>query len=365
MLRLPTFLAALAAACTATATEYAVPAGSDVGRFFATLPKDATSVVFSAGSKYASEGDIPLPPRRLLVIDGRGCELSLGKGSNGFTCTVADMREAMERTASRYVIKDFGRISGGRKAVDLGATLGSVVENCEFAGQSEAAVDLRFCLMASLRNLLVTNPRQRGIVLRPGDWPGATGINSQCNSSVLEQCRVYAMAGTVAAYTILNSGGVRLRDCVSEGAPVDYDIFLSATLDGDESRPAANPVVKSFSLSNFHVEHAARKASIYVNMPAKSVVDLENVYWNGAQQAPVVLYTMGQLNLTDVGWWAEGFWIGSRISAPRITARRVHDAFHLGKDAGGRGMGSVRLVDPLPGNDVLKLNYVKVAEPSR
>lgn len=365
MPRLQTFLAALIAAYTTTATEYVVPAGSDVGRFFTALPKDATSVLFSAGAKYASEGDIPLPPRRLLVIDGRGCELSLGKGSNGFTCTVADMREAMERTASRYIIKDFGRISGGRKAVDLCATLGSVVENCEFAGQSEAAVDLRFCLMASLRNLLITNPRQRGIVLRQGDWPGATGLNSQCNSSVLEQCRVYGMAGTVAAYTVLNSGGVCLRDCVSEGAPVDYDVYLSATLDGDESRPAANPVVKSFSLSNFHVEHAARKASIYVNMPAKAVVDLENVYWNGAQQAPVVLYTMGQLNLTDIGWWADGFWIGSRISAPRITARRVHDAFQASPEGRARGSGAVRLVEPLPGNELLKLNYVKVAEPSR
>ncbi|MFZ1658548.1 MAG: hypothetical protein WAT61_07010, partial [Flavobacteriales bacterium] len=82
------------------ATEYVVPKG-DVGVFFATLPEDATSVVFSAQSVYSSDGDIVLPHRHLLVIDGRGCELKLGKGSNGFTYTIADKKDAMVRTSSR------------------------------------------------------------------------------------------------------------------------------------------------------------------------------------------------------------------------------------------------------------------------
>ncbi|MCI1752794.1 MAG: hypothetical protein LKM36_08005 [Flavobacteriales bacterium] len=366
----PTFLRAskwcaffLFAIPGAFATEYVVPAG-DVGVFFATLPEDATSVVFSAQSVYASEGDIILPTRRLLVIDGRGCELRLGKNSNGFTYAITDMKDAMVRTSSRYMIKDFGRIIGGKKAIDLSATLGSVVENCELVSQTEAAVDLRFCLMARLQNILVTNPRGKGIVLRQGDWPGATGTNSQSNSTVLDQCRVYCMKGTTAAFTILNSGGVRMTDCVSEGAPVDYDIFLSATLDGDESRPASNPVVKSFMLSNFHVEHQALKASIYVNMPSQSTVSLENVYWNGAQPQPVVLYTMGQLNLSDIGWWNTAFYIGSRISAPRINIDRASSGMALDKEVKENRSGFLRLVDPLPGNTVLLLNYVRLQQKS-
>lgn len=347
----------------ASATEYVVPDG-DVGAFFARLPKDATSVVFSARAKYTSTGDIVLPPSPLLVIDGRGCELKLGAASNGFTYAIADMKDAMARTSSRYVIKDFGRIVGGKRAIALSATLGSVVENCQLISQSEAAVDLRFCLMARLQNVLVTNPQNKGIVLRQGDWPGASGTNSQCNSTVLDQCRVYGMKGTTAAYTILNSGGVRMRDCVSEGAPVDYDIFLSATLDGDESRPAANSVVKSFMLSNFHVEHKALKASIYVNMPSQAVVNLENVYWNGEQTAPVVLYTMGQLNISDIGWWNPKFWIGSRVSAPRINIARASSSLSLAKMEKSDGAGPVRLVDALPGNTVLKYNYVKVVQGS-
>ncbi len=347
------------------ATEYVVPAKGDVGKWFAQLPEDATAVVFSAAERYFSQGDIVLPPRRMLVIDGKGSRLSLGPASNGFTYAIANMQQAMERTNCRYVIKDFAEVRGGRKAIDLQATLGSVIENLNLEAQSEVAVDLRFCLLTRLRNVRVTNPRGKGFVLRQGDWAGATGTNSQSNSSVLEQCRVYCAPSTTAAFTILNSGGVRLADCVSEGAEADYDLFLSATLDGDEGRPAGNPVVKSFMLSNFHVEHQVRKASIYVNMPAKSVVDLENVYWNAPMKAPVVLYTMGQLNLSNIGWWNPGFWIGTRISAPRISISGAPSEADLDerRTKGPKG-GLLRLVDALPGNTELKLNYVQVRRKS-
>jgi hypothetical protein len=358
-------LLGLSAAGAACATEYVVPAG-DVGAFFAKLPADATYISFSAKAKYHSSGDIVLPQARMLIIDGRGCTLTLGDASNGFTDPVMDMADAMKRTGSRYIIRDFARIVGGRKAIDLQATLNSVVENLELVSQSEAAIDLRFCLMAHLSNILVTNPKDRGIVLRQGDWDGADGTNSQCNSSILEQCRVYASKTTSSAFVILNSGGVRMTNCISEGSPVDYDLFLSATLDGDESRPATNPVVKSFMLSDLHVEHPVRKASIYVNMPAKAVVDLENVYWNGPQKAPVICYTMGQLNIRDIGWWGPEHFIATRTSAPRINIIRAHSDMDVNakKMVVDDRSGILRLVDPLPGNTQLKLNYVRVRDRS-
>ena len=108
---------------------------------------------------------------------------------------------------------------------------------------------------------------------------------------MIEQCRVYCSATTTDAFAILNTGGVHMTDCVSEGGPCDHDLFLSATTDGDESKPASNTVVKSFTLSNFHIEHKVRLASIYVNMPSKASVDLANIYWNGPQTAPAVSYT--------------------------------------------------------------------------
>jgi hypothetical protein len=345
------------------ATEYTVPAG-DVGAWFAKLPGDATAVVLSAAEEYTSNGDILLPPGRLLVIDGKGCRLLLGPGSNGFTCAVADQKEATARLSGRYVIRDFAEIKGGRKAIDLKATLGSEVRNVKLVGQTEVAVDLRFCLMARLEHVFVTNPGGRGIVLRQGDWPGATGFNSQSNSSVLEQCRVYAAKTTTIAFSVFNSGGVRMTDCVSEGAPVDHDLFLSAATDGNEDGFARNTVVKSFTLENFHVEHAARIASIHVNMPSKAAVSFSNIYWNGPQPAPVIRYVMGQLNLSDIGWWNQDFRIQTRISAPRITIQRCHSALDVGdpKERTDTKAGSLVLLDPVPDNTQLKLSYVIVRD---
>lgn len=359
-------VAALALPGALCATEYVVPA-KDVAGFFAALPKDATYLSFSAAAVYKCDADIVLPDAQMLIIDGKGCKLILGPNSNGFTRRIADQQEAAKRTGMRYTIRDFASIEGGKRAIDLKATLGSAIENCRLVGQTEAAIDLRFCLMTRVHNVIVTNPARRGIVVRTGDWPGATWSNSQSNHTVLEQCRVYAMATTTQAFTVLNCNGVRISDCISEGGPCDHDLFLSATTDGNEDRPAKNTVVKQFTLSNFHVEHAVRKASIHVNMPSMCAVDLSQVYWNGPQKAPVILYTGGQLNLSGIGWFTDDMRIATRVSAPRINVERSHNAITTGDHVsnGGLRAGVFQLVDPLPGHTALGLTYVKVTRASR
>lgn len=348
--------------CTANlfAKDYVVPP-ADVSGFFANLPKDATRVLFTAAAVYKCQTDIVLPDAQLLVVDGAGARLILGPASNGFTRRIRDQKHAESCTGYRYLIRDFASIEGGRKAIDLQATLGSTVENVRCKGQTEVAVDLRFCLLTRLENVVLTMPAKRGFVVRAGDWAGASWSNSQSNHTVLEQCRVYCAATTTEAFTVLNCNGVRLVDCISEGAPCDHDLFLSACTDGNEDAPARNSVVKQFALSNFHVEHATRVASIHVNMPPRSSVDIDQVYWNGRFTAPAIRYISGQLNLSDIGWWNEGLYIASRIAAPRINADRCHGALRMDQvTGGGKRAGSLRLVDPLPGNETLQLNYVRV-----
>ena len=347
------------------ATRYEVPP-DDVAGFFARLPDDATQVVFSKARVYHCEEDIVLPARRMLIIDGAGAVLKLGPRSNGFVTRVADQQEALRRMGNRYVLRDFGAIEGGRKAFDLQATLGSVVSNCRLVGQSEAAIDLRFCLMCRLEMVLVTNPKKKGIVLRQGDWPGASATNSQCNSTVLEQCRVYCTKTTTQAFTILNSGGVRMSDCISEGGPPEHDVFLSASANGNEREMARNPVVKSFRLENFHVEHKARVASIHVNFPVKASVVLSNIYWNGPQPAPVVFYMGGQLTLMDIGWFNREFRIHTRHANPHINVVRSHNFLRFGgkEDSTPRRSGVVELVDPYKPDAVLKTGNLRVSDPS-
>lgn len=354
----------LSASTPLAATEYVVPAGRDVGAFFATLPEDATSVVFSGAAEYHSEGDIGLPDTRLLVIDGRGCRLRLGAGSNGFTRRVVDQDQAMRMTAHRYAIRDFGAIEGGRRAIDLRATLGSTITNCRMTAQSEVAIDLRFCLMTRVQSVLVTNPKGQGIVVGTGDWPGATWMNSQSNHTVLDQCRVFASKTTTNAFAVLNSGGVRMTDCISEGAEADRDLYLSAATDGGYDTKARNSVVKQFVLENFHIEHRVRKEHIYVNMPPKASVQVSHLYMNVRPAAPVIKYMGGQLNLSDIGWWSEGLRIATRVGAPHINVQRCHNTLRAGERSTHTATraGTFELLDPLPGGDVLKLTHVQVSD---
>lgn len=337
-----------------------------VAHFFATLPKDVTRVLFSATAVYRCDSDIVLPTRQLLIVEGQGAKLILGPNSNGFTTRVADQKAAMRITGNRYVIRDFASIEGGRKAVDLQASLGSSISNCRMQNQSEAAIDLRFCLMCRVEQVLVTHPQRQGIVVRQGDWPGATGSNSQSNHTVLDQCRVYCSKTTTAAFTVLNCNGVRISNSISEGGPADYDLYLSALAGSDTARRANNSVVKQFTLDNFHVEHQVRKASVHVNMPPQSSVTLRNVYWNGKIQAPVVEYVCGQLNLEDIGWFNKDFRIHSRNTAPRINVLRCHSALRIEADkATPAQAGVLYLVDALSGGEGLKLMYVNVEKSAR
>ena len=90
--------------------------------------------------------------------------------------------------------------------------------------------------------------------------------------------------------------------------------------------------------------------------------DVSNIYWNGKQTAPVLLYLSGQVNLNCIGWFDPSFRIGSRVSAPRINADRCHSALGTGGkvQGGGTRAGVLQLIDPLPGNTELKLTYVRI-----
>lgn len=347
------------------AKEYEVPTG-DVGVFFSTLPKDATSITFSASNKYYSEGDIVLPDSPMLTIDGMGCRLQLGANSNGFTRVITDQRDALQRITCRYFIRNFAVIQGGKRAIDLKATYGSTITDLGVADQTEASIDLRFCLMCRVQNIMVTSPRQQGIVLRQGDWTGASATNSQSNSTVLEQCRIYCAKSTTNAFQVLNSGGVRVQDCIVEGSAADCDIYLSATTDGDDSKVAGNTVVKSFTLDNFHVEHAANKQCIYVNMPPKAAVRLSNLYINHPQERPVVFLVMGQLTLMDIGWWNKDLYIGCANHAPRINVARCHSDLTIGseKERLPTKAGSFRLMDQAKDIKTLDPRYINVSAPA-
>lgn len=330
-------------------STYTIPRGGDVAKAFASLPTDTTEVLFG-GAHPVVRGDIVLPSHSLM-IDGKMERLDLGPNSNGFVAAVTGQADANVKIERKFVIRNFDEIKGGKKAVDLSATFMSRVEDVELVGQAETAIDLRFCLMATVQNTKVTLNKQDGIRVRCGDWSGAGVSNSQSNSATIDRVRIYNGPTSSKAFAVQHANSCRMVQCVSEGYGPEYDLWLSAT--SGDAPYANNPVVKQFSLDGFHVEHGqyqASKASVWVDMPSKCAVELKQCYWNYTPNKPVILYSLGQLILEQVGWWTAAHTIESRIQSPRITVRDCNSNLSL---------SSVKLASiPIPGNTVFTPAYV-------
>lgn len=228
------------------------------------------SVEFDGTRNYVINETIQLPRyekggKRIIVINGNGCQLNVKKGIIGFQRKPKDQQEALNKMmGTRFVINDF-TFSGGQIAIELCATYGSSVNRCNFLAQDSAAIDIQFGLNTMISQCHVTNPGKDAFVLRCGtDW-GGNRVNSQSNHSVIEACRVYAKKGTESCFKILGSSGVVLRDIISEGSgECDYSVYFD--------RENSN-VVRLFTVENFHLEHAPKKAGIYLNHTGIATVD--------------------------------------------------------------------------------------------
>lgn len=228
------------------------------------------SVEFTGTKEYTISASIQLPVfkkggRKSGVINGNGAIIRTKEELSIFKRIPSNQKDALDKYISaRFIIRDL-QFEGGAKGIDLGATYGSVLENSTFVGQSEAAIDLQFCLNAEINQCLVTNPKKNGIVVRCGEDWGGNGINSQSNHTVISQCRIYASKGMECSFKILGSSGVVLRDIISEGSgECDYSVYFDRQ---------SSTVVRLFTISNFHLEHAPKKAAVYLNHTGIATID--------------------------------------------------------------------------------------------
>ncbi|MFN3917004.1 MAG: hypothetical protein ACK4K0_04605 [Flavobacteriales bacterium] len=235
------------------------------------------SLDFDGTKKYRIYKSIELPRyktsgRRIFVINGNGCEIIAKPGFSIFNRIPKDQKEALEKMMStRFSINDF-TFTQGDKAINLGATFGSNINRCNFVAQYIAAIDIQFGLSTEINHCIATNCKSDAFVLRTGeDWGGNTN-NSQSNHSVVNMCRVYAAKGAKTSFKILGSGGVALRDIISEGSnEVDYAVYFDKL---------SSSTVRMFSILNFHLEHSAKEAAIYIRNTG--VTSIEGVYYQKA-----------------------------------------------------------------------------------
>ena len=263
----------------------------------------------------------------LIIINGQGANLKAKAGVEVFRSIPKDQSQAMIWNKTRYLIENFGSIQGGSRGVFIGSSFNTVIRNIEFIGQSVAAIDLVFCLMSTIENILVTNVGHDGIVLRSAvdsktmknEWPGTSFNNSQCNHSVVRSCRVYNKKGcTGTSFKVLQSTGVRLLDCISEGWENEHAVFFDA-----EKCTTA----KFFSIENFHLEHMPTNGALVFRSNG-SIVNVDGLFLQtGSKTSPAIwLMNNGNYIFKNIPWWPEGAWVKSSNS-PYVVIEQSRAAF--------------------------------------
>ncbi|MCA1761534.1 MAG: hypothetical protein ABR574_05850 [Cryomorphaceae bacterium] len=311
-------------------TELVIKPGMDVVIAFneQVSSKQIKSIRFEPGD-YAVNDTLFLPRTGgLVIIDGQGSNIKVGGQVPLFYSMPSNKKQAMEWNKTRYIIRNFGQIQGGDRGVFIGSSFNSVIENIEFTGQKTAAIDLVFCLMSTIEKVLVTNVFHDGIVLRSGleqgskkrMWEGAGFNNSQCNHSAIKSTRVYNRKGcTGTSFKILQSTGVRLVDCISEGWENKRAVFFDA-------RDCTT--AKLFKIENFHLEHMPREGALCFRSNG-SIVEVDGLFLqHGNRDIPAIwLMTNGNYIFKNVAWWPQDAWVKSSHS-PSIVIEHCTKGFY-------------------------------------
>jgi hypothetical protein len=294
-------------------SEVYIAVGEDVSKVFKTLSSDVKKITFEPGDHVARD-TLHLPRTGgLVIIDGNGADLKLG--NMGFYSMPRNKDEAMLYNHTRYLIRNFSTITGGEKGVMLGSSFNTVIENIEFVGQKETAIDLIFCLMCTIENVLVTNNFHDGIVLRTGrnvdsneiEWDRAGVNNSQCNHTEVRSCRVYNRKGcTGTSFKVLQSSGVRLVNCISEGWPNKRAVYFDAL---------KATTAKYFSIENFHLEHIPSEGGLCFRNFG-SLIEVDGFFvQKGSVSSPVIrIENNGSYVFRNFPYWPDGAWIASSNS---------------------------------------------------
>jgi hypothetical protein len=237
--------------------------------------------------------------RRIIVLNGNGCNISAPDSVVIFNRLPKNQKEALNQMMNtRFVINDF-TFTGGKKAIQLGATNGSSINRCNFMSQVENAIDLQFGLNTSIFQCNSTGNAVVHYLVRTGEDWGGTTINSQSNHTVLDMCRVYSGKNTQCAFKVLGSSGCVIRDCISEGSnDLEYSIYFDIV---------GSNCVRLFKVENLHLEHAPQKAAFYIHNTGIAVID--GVFYQKAFDGFCLVYAANrcdQITLRNVPHYVTG-----------------------------------------------------------
>jgi len=268
---------------------------------------------------------IELPRTGTLVIfNGNGASINFQKTAEGFTSIPETQGQALnEWNTTRFLFKDFTCIQGGKKGISIGSTYNTIIENIEFVGQREYAIELRFALKSVIRDCLVTVPFKDGVYVGGGNWSGANQANSQSNSTTVQGVRVFAWRESGNSFIFEDVNGCSLKDCISEGHQNERAVLIDN---------GTNSVTKNFHLDNFHLEHEPKECAIEITSGASVSNVIQRLYVNLPTNvsSPIIKNRLNApMDLRDIGWWHDNYKILFTHNAPRLETDRCH--YKLGK----------------------------------
>lgn len=199
-------------------------------------------------------------PSKTLIINGNGATIQ----PSGLTALPVLIQRVpsnqVEATGSmddyKFVIRDlnFNGKNGG-VGLELGASVGSVVENCTFSNLI-TGLYLKYCPSTKVMNC-TANVGGMGFVASYGDWTNATTQNTQSGNTRFEQCRVNVNNGGYAGFVIHAANNVVLDQCVVEGGTPNYHVFFDSI---------GSPLVKSLTIRNMYLDATASLAGLKLRL---------------------------------------------------------------------------------------------------
>lgn len=202
-------------------------------------------------------------PGKTLIINGNGATIqpigaSLGTLMSRIPVNQSEATGSMD--SCRFIIKDltFNGKTGVGTGIDLGASTGSVIENCTFKSLTSGVI-ARYSRLTRIINCVANGIGGVAFQIDKGNWAGSTTTNSQSGHCRIEQCRVVYGNGSYAGVAVYASTGVEVNQCVMEGGSTQYHIFYDSY--GNEN-------VKSFFVNNVEFNIPASIAAVKLKLAA-------------------------------------------------------------------------------------------------
>lgn len=186
--------------------------------------------------------------------------------------------EANNMLSYRFIIRDLyfnGKVGSG-VGLELGASMGSVIENCTFKSLS-IAVDLKNCPMTSIRNCIATSIGGIAYSIGYGNWAGATTNNSQSSNTKIEMSFAETSPGApgscnngLSCFAIYASNNVMLDHCTVGGGNPNYHVLFDSI---------GSSIVNSFHINNMEFKTPASIAGVKLKL-ANGFAKLDGLYSN-------------------------------------------------------------------------------------